>query len=342
MYPLSIAFPHHSLCLVASPISVLGPILFILVITDLGTVLVSTRQYSNCLPITSNYTPLFRTVIRIPQSKSSFIWFLLGLLLGSFQLTTPNHNTFILVLSHISVLTKVVAAKSLINNSKPNYHAHISTISNKGNPWACIILCSFYSRKLTLLRRAFITFVFLILEYASHTWNPFTHKSVKDLEHVHRHFTSRIPALKRLSYSERLAFLNLDSLKIRRLKSDLILYYKIFNNLVCINSCDHFSVFTLSLNTRYSGVRLVSSISRTLLITFSRDASVYGTLYHQTSPSLSTFKRNLNLFELSIFFSLVIFINIPFYDMFLIAWYICISMCLFACACVCWCVYVCV
>ena len=51
-----------------------------------------------------------------------------------------------------------------------------------------------------------ITFVRPILKYASHIWNPFTCKSVNDLEHVQRYFTSRIPALKYLSYSERLDF----------------------------------------------------------------------------------------------------------------------------------------
>ena len=146
-------------------------------------------------------------------------------------------------------------------------------------------LTHFYFRNLTQLR-AFITFVRPILEYASQIWNPFIHKSVDDLEHVQRYFTSRIPALKNLSYSDRLALLNVDSLEIRRLRSDLNLYHNIFNNLVCINS----SVVTsqhshLISNTRSSGARLVSFVGRTLTISniFSRDKSIYGTLYHLIS-----------------------------------------------------------
>ena len=123
----------------------------------------------------------------------------------------------------------------------------------------------FYSHNLTVLCRAFTTFVRPILQYASHIWNPVTLKSVNDLEHAQRHFTtSRIPALKHLSYSERLALLSLDWFEIRRLRSDLILYYKMFNNFVCINSGDHFSDFTpSSVNTRSSEARLVFSFGRT-------------------------------------------------------------------------------
>ena len=62
------------------------------------------------------------------------------------------------------------------------------------------ILRSVYTRNLTLFRRAFITFARPILECASQLWNPFTHKSVIDIEHAQRHFTSRISSLKHLSY----------------------------------------------------------------------------------------------------------------------------------------------
>ncbi len=37
---------------------------------------------------------------------------------------------------------------------------------------------------------------------------------------------------------ERLNFLQLDSLEVRRIKTDLILYYKIINNLIQINTAN--------------------------------------------------------------------------------------------------------
>ena len=62
-------------------------------------------------------------------------------------------------------------------------------------------------------------------------WNPHLLKHVNALERVQRHFTKRITVLRNLSYDERLACLELDTLECRRLKADLILYYKIMHNL---------------------------------------------------------------------------------------------------------------
>ena len=56
-------------------------------------------------------------------------------------------------------------------------------------------------------------------------------KHINALERVQRHFTKRITVLRNLSYEERLACLDLDTLECRRLKADLTLYYKIMHNL---------------------------------------------------------------------------------------------------------------
>ena len=48
-----------------------------------------------------------------------------------------------------------------------------------------------------------------------------------DLENVKRNFTYRIRSIKHLSNPERLAILNLEPLEIRRLKTDLLVYYEI-------------------------------------------------------------------------------------------------------------------
>ena len=45
-----------------------------------------------------------------------------------------------------------------------------------------------------------------------------------------------------LSYDERLARLNLESLEIRRVRSDLVFYYNILNGLTNFNPADVFDV----------------------------------------------------------------------------------------------------
>ena len=83
-------------------------------------------------------------------------------------------------------------------------------------------------------------------------------KYTTDLENVQRNFTYRIRLIKHLSYPERLAILNLELLELRRLKTDLLVYYKILNNLTPISPDDHFTKRTdTCIHTRTSGTGLL-------------------------------------------------------------------------------------
>ena len=59
---------------------------------------------------------------------------------------------------------------------------------------------------------------------------------IEKIESVQRQFSKRIPALQGLSYPERLTALNLDSLELRRLRSDLCMMYKIVFGLCDVDS----------------------------------------------------------------------------------------------------------
>ena len=56
--------------------------------------------------------------------------------------------------------------------------------------------------------------------------------------------------LRGLSYDERLAVLDLETLEYRRLKSDLVLYYKIINNLTIWCPSSTFDIITPVRDTR--------------------------------------------------------------------------------------------
>ena len=51
------------------------------------------------------------------------------------------------------------------------------------------------------------------------------------MKKIQRSFIKRLPTLSHLSYLDRLKSLNLELLEIRRLRFELIFYYKIINNL---------------------------------------------------------------------------------------------------------------
>jgi hypothetical protein len=70
----------------------------------------------------------------------------------------------------------------------------------------------FVSRRLDIMRTAFIAYIRPILEYNSSVWNPCQVHSIDVLENVQHNFSKRIPSLSSLTYLERLALLNQEPL----------------------------------------------------------------------------------------------------------------------------------
>ena len=86
------------------------------------------------------------------------------------------------------------------------------------------------------------------LEFASPVWNPYLAQNINLLEAVQRRATRRIPSIRHLPYSERLAALGMDSLKLRRLAADLVNAHKVIKH---INNSNLEHLFDLHVsNTR--------------------------------------------------------------------------------------------
>jgi hypothetical protein len=135
-----------------------------------------------------------------------------------------------------------VSDLGILIDSKLAYNKHISNIITKASQRAGVLFRGFTSRSLPLMRKAFITYIRPLLEYDSIVWNPTKKYLIDKLETVQRRFTKRISPIAHLSYQERLAALNLEPLEIRRLRFDLIQYYKILHNLSCIPSNQYFEL----------------------------------------------------------------------------------------------------
>jgi hypothetical protein len=137
-----------------------------------------------------------------------------------------------------------------------------------------------------------------MLEYNSTVWNP-SHKYLIDkLENVQRQFTKRITALSHLTYHERLSVLKLEPLELRRLRFDLIQYYKIFNNLTPLNHADYFRYHQPSISSRNPSPFLIKPLnSPNYLLTsfFYRSLDCWNSLPPQLRHvnSLFIFKRQL-------------------------------------------------
>jgi len=136
-------------------------------------------------------------------------------------------------------------------DTKLMFRPHIDKVVLKAALRAKLILKCFCSRDPSL-SRAFCTFIRPILEYCSTSWNLFYKCDISKIESVQRRFTRRLNGLKNLSYSCRLARLNLDSLYCRHVKSDLTMCYKIISNLICIDIHPPFN-FMLSSTSQTRG-----------------------------------------------------------------------------------------
>ncbi len=82
------------------------------------------------------------------------------------------------------------------------------------------------------------TYVRPILQYAPPAWSPYLKGNIDHVESVQHYFTRRLLDRCGMEYVERLNFLQLDSLEVRRIKADLILYYKVINNLIQIDTAN--------------------------------------------------------------------------------------------------------
>ena len=90
-------------------------------------------------------------------------------------------------------------------------------------------------------------------------------KDIDRIEGTPRYFTRRVFYKNEFSYNNRLFLLDMESLKVIRVETDLIMYYKVINGLNDLNPYDFFSVFApnLSLSTRGHSFKLVKQSNTT-------------------------------------------------------------------------------
>ena len=91
------------------------------------------------------------------------------------------------------------------------------------------------------------------LEYANSIWCPHLKRQSKQIENVQRRATKLLKECKSMSYNERLNYLQLHSLKGRRLRGDLIQTYKIFNGTVNVSFDNFFSTSNHNSTRRAEG-----------------------------------------------------------------------------------------
>ena len=179
-------------------------------------------------------------------------------------------QVFLPLATHFSLATSIFL--QVDTQSSPLFAPYAQTISIcQASPFSATVWISkrlyktslcFLSFKDTPHICAYTTYVRPVLEYCTQIWSPTLIKYIDLFENVQRSFTRSIPVLKNLSYPERLANLDIETLELRRLRFDLLMYFKIIWGFVRIQ-CDDFLKFSINpYPTRGNHFKLVMPIVR--------------------------------------------------------------------------------
>ena len=253
--------------------SVLGPILFILYIDDISTICFnSTVSYKLFADDFKLYSQLATDLDQASLQSA------LGRLQQwciDWQMAININKSHVLHLGKNNKQTNYYLNGNLIDAQQSvadlgveidctlSFDNHINRIIGKAYSRVGVIYKGFASRDARILKQAYITYVRPVLEYASSVWSPYLLKHINAIERVQKHFTKRIPSLSHLTYPERLAAIDLEPLELRRLKADLVLYYKCLNNLTALPYTDYFNLSNYTTQTRTGGSRLIVPLCST-------------------------------------------------------------------------------
>jgi len=190
-------------------------------------------------------------------------------------------------------------------DSKLCFYNYIDDIVKRAFQRVNLLFRSFVSGNVTILTKAYITYVRPLLEYCTFIWSPFQIYLIEKIERVQRYFSRRVLFRTRLSYTERLRILHLDTLEARRIKFDLKLCFKIINNLCGLDPANFF-IFAPSTLTRGHEFKLIKPICRNnWLLNFysNRVVNFWNSLPPDVvnARTYNIFVNKLNCIDVSIF-----------------------------------------
>ena len=115
------------------------------------------------------------------------------------------------------------------------FREHTAAAVSKASQILAVIRRSFECIDSVTLPLLFKSLVRPHLEYCNTVWGPFNRADQQRVERVQRRATKLIPAIKYLTYTERLRVLGLPSLYYRRHRGDMILTYQLLHEGVDLN-----------------------------------------------------------------------------------------------------------
>ena len=149
----------------------------------------------------------------------------------------------------------------VIVDSKLKFSAHIAKIVSTARQRIALIFRAFFTRDVKSLIIAYKSYILPLIEFCSPVWSPHSVHDIMLLESVQRRYSKRIPGLENISYNDRLKFLNLSTLELRRLHFDLIFCYKLLNGHIA-GLPENYGLTLSNRKSRGNSLKLTINISR--------------------------------------------------------------------------------
>jgi hypothetical protein len=226
--------------------SVLAPLLFLIFINDLPSVIkhctikIFADDVKLYLPIKSHsdYVLFNEDII------SFFNWCIENRMLVSahktelLHLGTNNPNYSYFINGDIINEPEYVRDLGIVITKNLSFKQYIASIVHSATVRCINTRRSFRNNDIKFHLQMYKTFVRPMLEYATCVWSPHIGIEIEDIERVQHLFTKYLPGMMDDSYYVRLRKLGLIPLSDRRLINDLVMMFKIINNLVDLPMID--------------------------------------------------------------------------------------------------------
>ena len=169
----------------------------------------------------------------------------------------PNNTYHMKIENSTQTIEKCTNEKDLgiTFDNKLSFDTHINATINKANQMIGVIKRTFDYLGKDIFLKLYKALVRSHLEYGNIIWHPYLKRQSIAIEKVQRRATKLLGECNNMIYQQRLVYLNLHSLKGRRLRGDLIETYKVLNNIYDVNAEHIFRLADYD-NTRNSVLKI--------------------------------------------------------------------------------------
>lgn len=295
--------------------SVLGPLLFVIFINDLPLacedlskmyLFADDAKLYKCIKDLNDFNCLNQSANAVFAWSDSWLMKLnilkckvLSICRNSNNIVKYNYGFEVPNQGYISLDHEVVIKDlGVWMDSNLSYDDHIYEKIKTANMMLGIIRRNFINLDRNSLVLLYKGMVRSHLEYAGSVWSPHKKSLIRDIENIQKRATKLIHACKNMSYRERLFYLQLPTLRYRRLRGDMIEVFKILSGMY---DAQVVPIIERNLDTRNRGNSLKLRVERcnydVRKYSFcNRIVNVWNSLPDNVvkSSSLNVFKNNLD------------------------------------------------